>query len=347
MKHEIDLKEFSLRTDIIVETYDKSKKNNGIFHQEEKIGNILVEETKITLEGEKFCNKKQGLYKTITFDDITDKNNFKEVETVFIKTLKKILNEKNISKSATCLVIGLGNEKSTPDSLGPEVIDRILVTKYLFNLGEVEKGYRNVASFKPSVTGVTGIETKDLICGTIQVTKPDFLIIIDALASSSISRLNKTIQITDTGISPGSGIGNDRKELSQATLNIPVLAIGIPTVVDASTIVADTFQYLLKQISYKMSNFDNKKLKFVPEQNQNYLDHQDKLTTAEKEKILGMVGSLNQTELKTLVSEVLSPINYNLMVTVKEIDFMIEKLALLISNGINKSLHEAYNPTNN
>lgn len=346
MAHEIDLKKYQIHTDIIVETYDKNHDNNGIKHSERYIDDILIEETTITKEGENICNKKEGLYKTITFKDITDKDNFKKVENVLINTLKDFLKEKNISKESTCLIIGLGNEKSTPDALGPQVVDKILVTKHLFHLGEVENGYRNVASFKPSVTGITGIETKELIKGVVDVTKPDFLIVIDALAASSISRVNKTIQITDTGISPGSGIGNNREEISVKTLKIPVIAIGIPTVVDAATIVNDTFQYMLKQFSYKIDNQDNKKLKFIPENSQNYLDHDNELNKEEKEKVLGMIGTLEEKEFKALIHEVLNPINYNLMVTVKEVDFLIEKLSLLLSNGINKSLHEAYNTTN-
>lgn len=346
MKHEIDLKKYDIRTDIIVETYNKNNENKGIIHNENIIGDVLVEETTITNEGKNICNKKEGLYKTITFNDITDKDNFKNVEKVLIDVIKSFLKEKNISNDSTCLIIGLGNEKSTPDALGPQVVDKVLVTKYLFNLGEVQKGYRNVSSFKPSVTGITGIETKELIKGVVDVVKPGFLIVIDALAASSISRVNKTIQITDAGISPGSGIGNNREEISYESLGIPVIAIGIPTVVDAATIVTDTFKYMLKQFSYKIENQDNNKLKFVPESNQNYLEHEQELTNEEKEKVLGMIGTLTEEEFKSLINEVLNPINYNLMVTVKEVDFILEKLALLLSNGINKSLHEAYNTTN-
>lgn len=342
MKHEIDLSKYSFHTDIIVETYDKKINNNGIIHNEYKKNNTLIEETIIKEEGEKFCNKKKGNYRTITFDDITDKDNFKNVENTFTEVLKDFLETKNIKNKDSCLVIGLGNEKSTPDALGPLTIDHILVTKHLFSLGNVDDGYRNVSAFKPSVTGVTGIETKKLIEGLVNVSKPDFLIVIDALSSSSISRLNKTIQISDSGISPGSGIGNNREELSQSTLNIPVIAIGIPTVVDAATIVTDTFRYMLKQISYKKENQNNQKLKFVPESNQNYLSHNKELSIKEKEEILGMIGNLDSEEFKKLVQEVLSPINYNLMVTVKEIDFLIEKLALLVANSINKSLHENF-----
>lgn len=347
MSHSIDLKNYSIHTDIVVESYDKNIPSEGITYKEYKKNGIIVEETIINEIGEKHCNKKKGNYRNIIFEDITDKDNFKKVETVFIDVLKDFFILKDIKKNSTCLVIGLGNEKSTPDSLGPLTVDNILVTKHLYSLGEVDESYRNVSTFKPSVTGVTGIETNDLIKGIVDKISPDFIIIIDALSSSSISHLNKTIQISDSGITPGSGIGNNRNEISEETLNIPVIVIGVPTVVDSSIIVLDTLKYLLKQISYKKDNQNNHKIKLIPNNKQNYLNHHNELSDNEKNKILGMVGNLDNEELKRLIDEVLSPINYNLMVTVKEIDFLIEKLVLLISNGINKSLHEGYNTTNN
>ena len=159
-----------------------------------------------------------------------------------------------------------------------------------------------------------------------------------------MSRVNKTIQLTDTGIHPGSGVGNNREELSEESLKIPVIAIGVPTIVDAVTIVSDTFKYILKHFSYKIENIDNNKLKLVP--NPNYLNHQEKLSKEEKESLLGMVGTLSEEETKQLLVEVLSPIDYNLMVTPKEVDFVMKKLSNVISKSINKSLHDKYNSTN-
>ena len=168
------------------------------------------------------------------------------------------------------------------------------------------------------------------------------LIVIDALAASSLHRLNKTIQITNTGIHPGSGVGNNRKELSYKTLNIPVIAIGVPTVVDATTIVTDTFKYMEQQFSYKINNQNNKKNKLIPEKYQDYRNENNSLSINDKKEILGEIGILSEEEFKQLIYEVLSPINYNLMVTPTEIDFIIEKLGLLIGNGINKTLHKDF-----
>lgn len=345
MAHEIDMKKYKIRTDMIVESFDKTKNITGINHTVfQKENNIIVEKTIIDETGEQACGKKKGIYQTISFDDITDKDNQKAIEEVLISVLKEFLKEKKINKSSSCLVIGLGNKDSTPDSLGPLVVNDILVTKYLFNLGEVEEGYRDVSSFIPGVTGTTGIETKKVIDALIKATNPDFIIVIDALASSSMSRVNKTIQLTDTGIHPGSGVGNNREELSEESLKIPVIAIGVPTIVDAVTIVSDTFKYILKHFSYKIENIDNNKLKLVP--NPNYLNHQEKLSKEEKESLLGMVGTLSEEETKQLLVEVLSPIDYNLMVTPKEVDFVMKKLSNVISKSINKSLHDKYNSTN-
>lgn len=342
--HTIDLKNKGYRTDLVIDEITREKDTKLSSKILEKTKNVTVEE--VIIDEKTNCNKKKGIYETISFTDITDKNNFKEVEELAIKTLKNMLNKLNISSNAKILVVGLGNDSSTPDALGPKTLDHVLVTRHLFLLGDVEEGYRNVASFKPSVTGVTGIETKDLIEGIKEKIKPDILIVIDALASSSIERLNKTIQITSAGISPGSGVGNNRLEISQDTLHIPVIAIGVPTVVDGATIVENTLQLLLKKISYGLENKENEKLKLVPITNQNYLNHTKELSKEQKEDLLGMVGLLDEQELKSLILEVLLPVNYNMMVTPKEIDYLIEKLSLLLGNMINKSLHEHFNPTN-
>ena len=343
--HTINGEAFTLRTDLLIDELGANKQQELKATITADTKNVKVEEIKID-ENMTYLNKKPGYYKTVSFEDITDKDNYKIVEEHLTKTLKTMYKDLQIKENATVLIIGLGNDQSTPDSLGPKAIDHILVTRHLFSLGEVEQGYRNTASFCPSVTGITGIETKDMIEALVQKVKPDFLLVIDALASSSIERLNKTIQITSSGINPGSGIGNNRVELSQETLKIPVIAIGIPTVVDATTIVNDTIHLLIQQLSYKLENQDNKKLKLVSEYQQNYKNHTKELSLEQKEEVLGMVGTLEEEELKQLIFEVLIPLNYNLMVTPKEIDFLMDKLALLLGNAINKSLHSHFNPTN-
>lgn len=344
--HTIDLKNTNLRTDLVIDEITRTQEISDCSRVVVKTKNTTLEEIEITHELEEKLHKKTGWYSTVSFQDVTDKNNFKDVEQVMTQALKLMYDKLGLKEDGKVLVVGLGNEKSTPDSLGPKSIDQVLVTRHLFLLGEVEEGYRNTASFKPSVTGTTGIETKDLIEAVKEKINPDLIIVIDALATNSIERLNKTIQIATSGIFPGSGIGNNRAEISEKTLGVPVLAIGIPTVVDATTIVQNTLQLLLKQISYKLNNQDNDKLKLVPLNKQDYQNHQGELTNEQKEDVLGMVGLLSEAEQKELLLEVLLPVNYNLMVTPKEIDYVMDKLSLLLGNAINKSLHNHFNPTN-
>lgn len=339
--HTIDLSKYNYRTDLVLD--EISEDYEGIEHF--GFDEVSVDRLEITAKNKANFNKNTGKYITITFKDITDKDNFKKVEDVLIKELKNLFSNYSITNKKI-LVVGLGNSNSTPDALGPKTIDNTLVTNHLFEIGEVESGYERVCCFKPQVTANTGMETKTIIESLVKSLNIDMLIVIDALASSSINRVNKTIQISTAGISPGSGVGNNRKEISTKTLNIPVIAIGVPTIVDAATIVFDTFGYILKKISYKIDNINNLKLKLVSDNSQDYSNHKTNLSNDLKEKILGMVGTLNEDELKSLIYEVLSPIDYNLMVTPKEIDFIIEKLSLLIGNGLNKSIHKILNPTN-
>lgn len=320
--HTIDLGKYNYRTDLIIE---KVNSVNGD-HYEEK--GILVD-TIID------SNNK---YITIAFEDVTDKDNYKNVEGIFIRELKNILSN-YVTLDSKILVVGLGNSQSTPDSLGPEVINNILVTRHLFNLGDVEDGYLNVCSLKPQVTGVTGIETSDMIEAVINKLNVDLVIVVDALAASSITRVNRTIQITDSGIAPGSGVGNNRRELSLKTLGIPVVAIGVPTIVDAATIVSNTMKYLLKHLSYKLENIDNVKNKLMVNETYDYSRQDIVFSDSDREKVMGILGSLDEEEMKSLFLEVLTPINYNLMVTPKEIDFIIAKLSDVIASSINNSLH--------
>jgi len=196
------------------------------------------------------------------------------------------------------------------------------------------------SALSPGVMGVTGIETSDIISGVIEKTKPDFLIVVDALASDSIDRVLKTIQITNTGINPGSGIGNRRKEVSSDIYHIPTIAIGVPTVVDAVTIVSDTINYMKKHFSYSMKNKDNLVDKLIPSCRRNYLNHHNlKLSEEETTYLLGALGGLSLFERKALIYDVLTPIGYNLMVTPKEVDFLVLQLAKLLGEGINEILH--------
>lgn len=340
MKHEIDLKNYQLHTDLVIDQLDTI--SGMSFEKKEYDENeIHVTDIVINEESSQTIEKKPGKYITINFKDVTDQTNQKNLIQVVTKELKKLLDFIGIKETDRCFIAGLGNIKSTPDSLGPKVIEQVAVTKYIFDAKgiEVEDGVRNVSAFVPGVMGITGIESGDVIMGIVNQIKPDFMIVIDALASFSIDRVNRTIQMTDTGIHPGSGIGNSRKEISKEKIGIPVIAIGIPTVVDAVTIVSDAIRYFMKQVSYNKDNYHRGKHKLTPVTNRNYLDHQENLSKEEKTELLGMVGTLSEEEIKTLIFEVLTPIGYNMMVTPKEVDFVIDSLSRVISSSINRSLH--------
>lgn len=341
MKREQDLKQYSIRTDLLVDTFDVNQIEEGIISESEKYNDIEVLDITITNEENKL-HKKKGKYITISYQDVTDKVNAKNLEKIIIQELKKLLATLKIEKKHKCLVVGLGNRKSTPDALGPKTVEKILSTRYLYEIEpiDVDPNYRNVSSFIPGVTGDTGIESSDIILGIIDRTHPDFVIVIDALASSSMDRVNKTIQMTDSGIHPGSGVYNNRKELSYETLHIPVISIGIPTVIEAFVLVSDTIQYLLKHFSYNKENYQSNKL--IPVTMRNYLDHTNELSQEEKIKLLGEIGNLSEEEIKELIFEVLTPIGYNMMVTPKEIDFVMDKTSEILSSAINKTLHKNF-----
>lgn len=337
MKHEIDLKNYQIRTDLIVEQVTDENNVSTKVYDENGIKITTVEVDKNMSEQ---INKKVGDYVTIEFDDVTDSNNQEIVKKIFSEQLSEIIKKTKIKDSDKCLIIGLGNDKSTPDSLGPLTIDKVLVTNHLFMYGQVEEGFRSVSAIIPGVTGTTGIETSDLIKSVVDGIKPDFLIMIDALASQALDRVNKTIQISNTGIHPGSGVGNSRKEISKDTTGIPVIAIGIPTVVDAVTVVSDTINYMQKHYAFHKKFIKNPLSKLVSSTQINYLKKEVAIEKEDKINLLGIVGSLNEMEIKQLILEVLTPIGYNLMVTPKEVDFIVEKLATVLGEGINISLHE-------
>ena len=217
--HKIEVNSKNIRTDLILEQNNRRK--TSLF-QEEKEG------IKVTKQEENKCH-----YTTIEFQDITDHMETEKVQEVLLKELKEYIKP---SKKDRYLIVGLGNPKSTPDSLGPKTLDEIIVTRYLFSIEKIED-YANVAILKPDVYGNTGIESISLIKSMIKEVKPTKVIAIDALKAGKLERLVKTIQITDSGIHPGSGILNDRGEISEKTMNCKVIAIGIPTVVDKNTMI--------------------------------------------------------------------------------------------------------------
>lgn len=339
MKHEIDLAKYGLRTDLAIESINQDQIYD-LDTSTKQVDDVTVTNIKLDQKSAKEIGKLAGTYITIEFDDITDYNNKEKVKKIFAKSLRELLNSAGVKKHSCGLIVGLGNDRSTPDSLGPTTINNIIVTRHLYELGEVEEGFMNVSAINPGVMGQTGIETVSVIKGIIKEINPDFVIVVDALKSQSIARVNKTIQMTDTGIHPGSGVGNTRKEISFNILGIPVIAIGVPTVVDLVTVVSDTVGFMHKHYSYTKNNMHKPAYKLKPFASVNYLKEDIKVSFDDKNTLFGMIGSLNEDEIKQLFFEVLTPIGYNLIVTPKEVDFIIEKLSDIIGNGINMAIHD-------
>ena len=333
MDKEIDLSKYQIRTDLAID--ELNKKNDLLGVKSKIINKDNIKITEVILESKNALNRKKGKYITLEFNDATDKDNIEKITNVLTQEWKKVI---KIEKDSLGLIVGLGNDKSTADSLGPLTINNIIVTNHIYLLDNLSDNYNRIAAINPGVMGETGIETSDIIESIVNKIKPDYLIVIDSLASNSIERLNKTIQITDTGIHPGSGIGNKRKEISYETMNIPVIAIGVPTVVDAAVIVSNTIDCIYKNYEFNKNFKKDPKSKFTFN-NVNYLNMDIIENKEEKEKLLGLLGKLDEKELKLLIYEVLTPVDYNLMVTPKEIDFIIDKLSLIISDSINKFIH--------
>src|SRR5699024_10125867 len=189
--------------------------NIGIRSEERDVNGITISYVDISEEGAKAIQKKAGSYITIYADGVKKQDTTKQEQAanILAEEMEKLLDKHHIPKDAVGLIVGLGNWKVTPDALGPLTVENILVTSHLFQLEHetVAKGYRSVSAVTPGVMGVTGLETSDIIFGILNEFKPDFVIAIDALASRSIERINETIQLSDSGIHPGSGVQNKRK----------------------------------------------------------------------------------------------------------------------------------------
>jgi spore protease len=357
----IDLSQYSVRTDLAIEAREmviadrggsvqqgeNLSQIEGVIIKEKDIDDIKISLVEITGEGAQQLGKKEGRYLTVEVQGIRQQDTplQQKVEEIFAKEFAHFLEGTGIKKDASCLVVGLGNWNVTPDALGPMVCENLLITRHLFQLQpeSVEEGYRPVSSLVPGVMGLTGIETSDIIFGVVEKTKPDFVIAIDALAARSIERVNSTIQVSDTGIHPGSGVGNKRKELSKETLGVPVIAIGVPTVVDAVSITSDTIDYILKHFGKELKEGNRPSRALAPAGmtfgKRKKLTEDDLPEEKHRQTFLGMIGTLEEEEKRKLIYEVLSPLGHNLMVTPKEVDVFIEDMANLIASGLNASLH--------
>ncbi len=308
---------YQIRTDLALETQEKMQEDHvrlkGVRFFEERVDQNLTIST-VTIEtenGAKIMGRPKGTYITIEASDMDEEDDgyHREISIELAKVIRRLLPVKK--EELSVLIVGLGNREVTPDALGPRVVDNLLITrhiikeygKYAFGKNEVNR----ISSIVPGVMAQTGMESVEILHGIIKETKPDLVVAIDALAARSTKRLNRTIQVTDTGINPGSGVGNHRHGLNEKSLGVPVISIGVPTVVDAATIVND-MMYNLVDAMLKSGAF----------------------------KELGdSLDKLNEGEKYELIQELLTPNLNTMFVTPKDIDESVKRLSFTVSEGLN------------
>ena len=309
---------FNFRTDLADERNEIYKKANnistnvdGIEAEEDEAENIKIGRVNIVNEnGEQAIGKPQGTYVTLDIKNIKtiQHEEIEKVANVLANELRNLIN-KHITDVDDILVVGLGNIYVTPDALGPKVVPEIEVTRHILQYmpKAMPEDTRPVSAIAPGVLGITGIETMEILKGIVDNVKPKMLIVIDALASRNIERISSSIQLSDTGIVPGAGVENTRKEISEKTLGIPVVALGIPTVVDLASITNDCIRIFIEDLQQKAMSND-------------------------------ALNKLKDTDNYEQIKEALNVGKYNMIVTPKEIDELIENMKEIVALGINQAL---------
>lgn len=313
----------NFRTDMADERVDEYKKINNL----NEVNGIKVETKNLDIakvttvdvlneNGKNALGKDIGKYITIEIDDVeylTEDIKERIIDVVSEKI--KLLVGDNLN---SILVVGLGNEYVTPDALGPKVVSFVNVTRHAIKYAKelVEEGTREISALSPGVMGMTGIETEEIIEAVVKKINPQMLIVIDSLASLSMSRLGKTIQLGNTGITPGAGVGNSRHTLNFETLKIPVIAIGVPTVVDQATITNEAIDKVIKSVQNEAVNYSNHGIDVV--------------------KVKEVFKLFDNSNRYNMIANILHTENY--IVTPKEIDQIIAKISEIIASAINKAI---------
>ena len=315
------IEKYSVRTDLALEEKERFESDNveisGVVLEEDYDETLEIRITRVKIEtenGAKAMGKPAGVYLTLEAPNLAvpDEDYHREISEKLADHMEELLHENHLTgREISVLVVGLGNRQVTPDALGPYVVDNLCVTRHIVReYGKYAMGMERaqlVSAIVPGVMGQTGMETLEIVKGVVTETKPDLVIAVDALAARNSRRLNRTIQIADTGIHPGSGVGNHRNGLTRETLGVPVIGIGVPTVVDAATIVSDTMENLIQAME-----------------------------TSETLKGVGEVLKMyNNAEKYELVKELISPHLNGMFVTPKDEDEMVKQISYTISESLN------------
>lgn len=317
-----------IRTDLALEAAEVFKKQNKhlegveISEDYDVDNDILITVVDVMDEtGADQIGKPVGKYITLETPKLSepDEGYHKEITEILIKQLEILFPDLGNKK---ILVAGIGNREITPDALGPLVVEHLFITRHLIETygqkSDIVKGLGNISAIAPGVMAQTGMDGREILRGIIDHTKPEVVIIIDALAARSTNRLNRTIQLTNTGIIPGAGVGNHRNELTEATLGVPVIAIGIPTVIDAATIASDTMSRMLEILERE----DN------PDEAYEMFSQMHEATK-----------SFDQHEKYLLMKELIEPMMTEMFVTPKDIDETVARISFTVSEAINSLCH--------
>ncbi len=313
---------YSARTDLAVEAREMYMEASSVecdiegveAEKDTPFDGIGVTRIKISSEkGASVLKKPVGNYITVEVPETVygEQTAYENICKVIAKELDALIPE---GSDGTVLVIGLGNRNVTPDALGPAVVDSLLVTRHLIEYipEEIDKRLRPLCAIAPGVLGITGIETGEIVKGICDRVKPSLLIVIDALCSRKMERINSTIQLADSGIAPGAGVGNSRMAINQKELGVPVIAIGVPTVVDAATIAGDTIDLIINDL---------------------------RANAKENEPLYKMLTTIEEEDKYPLIKQTLSGNIGDFIVTPKEIDRVIDDISSVIANGINIAVH--------
>lgn len=310
-----------IRTDLAIEAREMITKHvpheiSGIDVTTSKDDEILITRVEVkSLAAQEAIQKPMGRYITIEAQGL--KYNDTELQEKVMGVLADELSQLvPLTKQKTILIVGLGNRNITPDALGPKTVERVVVSRHLKqHLAEMAKDKMHlVCAMEPGVLGITGMETAEIIQGIVHKVKPDVVVAVDALAAASSHRINTTIQLANTGIHPGSGVDNKRFGLNQETMGVPVIAIGVPTVIHAATIALDTIEVLRERASFA--------------------------------KYFKSLSMLSERERQLIIRQVLPETLGDLMVTPKEVDRLMDDLADVIAGGINQSLYNSFDYKN-
>jgi spore protease len=357
---EVLFDKYNVRTDLALEAHQTALEHGegpnipGLMVETEDKPHVKVSRVEVSsAAAAQTIGKSVGTYVTLEAPSLRTRNKDEqeEISQQLALEIQAFLDRLQIKQDGSCLVVGLGNWNATPDALGPKVVSDLLVTRHLYEMSppELRGELRPVAAVAPGVLGLTGIETGEIVKGIVDRLQPSLVICIDALAARNVERLCTTIQLSDTGISPGAGVGNRRTGINQESLGVPVLAIGVPTVIHAINIVGDAMEWMASQIYTGSSgNMNIPDTAYSPSLDPARIQVMRpdsakvsvrNLSNEQKSRTDQFGLPLDPVQKRFMVNQFLKPFMGEMIVTPKEIDALVDDVAECIAGGINTALH--------